>query len=168
MPSVRKRGKKNVAPVTSKWTDSDSDANHFEGGTSKSKKKDKKSKPEKDADQEVAENEKRDEEAANKVKNLFSKNDVLGHTHLKEVGDDLQKHGSKEKTGFMEKEAEFVKNLKSVQTYHLDTCTLLLKIGIFVMFLQFVYSCFCIAYFGCGVGDCENGLVCYVYYIKFC
>jgi hypothetical protein len=43
---------------------------------------------------------------------LFSKNDAWGHTHLKEVGDDLQKHGSKEKTGFMEKEAEFVKNLK--------------------------------------------------------
>jgi len=87
---------------------------------------------------------------------------------LKEVGDDLQKHGSKEKTGFMEKDAEFVKNLKSVQTYHLDTCTLLLKIGIFAMFAQFVYACFCMFYFGCGVGDCENGLVCYVHYIKFC
>ena len=55
-----------------------------------------------------------DAEAAKKVKNIFSKTDVLGHTHLKEVGDALQKHGSTEKTGFMEKEADFVKNLKSV------------------------------------------------------
>ena len=45
----------------------------------------------------------------------------------------MQKHGSKEKTGFMEKEAEFVKYLKGVQTYHLDICTILLKIGILVM-----------------------------------
>ena len=52
------------------------------------------------------------DDAAKKVKNLFSKQDVLGHTHLKDVGDEMQKHGSKEKTGFMEKEAEFVKNLK--------------------------------------------------------
>jgi hypothetical protein len=33
---------------------------------------------------------------------------------LKEVGEEMKKHGSKEKTGFMEKEADFVKNLKSV------------------------------------------------------
>jgi len=30
------------------------------------------------------------------------------------VGDEMQKHGSKEKTGFMEKEADFVKELKDV------------------------------------------------------
>ena len=30
-----------------------------------------------------------DEAAANNVKNLFSKNDVLGHTHLKDVGDEM-------------------------------------------------------------------------------
>ena len=68
----------------------------------------------------------------------------------------------------MEKEAEFVKSLKAVQSSHLETCTVLLKIGIFVMFAQFVYAVFCMGYFGCGLGDCENGLVCYVHYIKFC
>ena len=45
---------------------------------------------------------------------MFHKTDVSGHTHLKKVGDELERHGSKEKTGFMEKEAEFVKELKNV------------------------------------------------------
>ena len=44
----------------------------------------------------------------------------------------MQKHGSKEKTGFMEKEADFVKNLKSVQNYHIETCILLMRIAIVV------------------------------------
>ena len=156
MPSVTKSRRKNTAPVISKWSDSDSDANQyssfvksladmdkekldsndigltkerrtrqppkktfededldelqFEGGGSK--KKGKKAKP--DAEEEADASVKADAEAAKKVKNLFSKADPLGHTHLKEVGDDLQKHGSKEKTGFMEKEADFVKNLKGV------------------------------------------------------
>jgi hypothetical protein len=50
--------------------------------------------------------------AGDKVKNLFNNENVLGHTHLQKVGDEMQKHGSKEKTGFMEKEADFVKELK--------------------------------------------------------
>jgi len=30
------------------------------------------------------------------------------------VGDDMRKHGSSEKTGFIEKELDFVKSLKAV------------------------------------------------------
>jgi hypothetical protein len=52
--------------------------------------------------------------AGEEVKNMFHKTDVLGTAHLKKVGEELEKHGSKEKTGFMEKEAEFVKELKNV------------------------------------------------------
>lgn len=66
----------------------------------------------------------------------------------------MQKHGSKEKTGFMEKEAEFVKNLKSVQTYHLDTCTDLLKLGIVVFSAELIYAFAMMILFGCGIGDC--------------
>jgi hypothetical protein len=51
--------------------------------------------------------------AGEKVKNLFT--DAFGKEHLQKVGAELQAHGSKEKTGFMEKEADFVKELKSVQ-----------------------------------------------------
>ena len=52
--------------------------------------------------------------AGEKVKNLFKQEDVLGKEHLQKVGAEMQAHGSKEKTGFMEKEADFVKELKSV------------------------------------------------------
>ena len=79
----------------------------------------------------------------------------------------MQQHGSKEKTGFMEKEADFVKELKSVQGFHLDTCILLLQMAIGVLVCEFIFSGFCIFYFGCGFGDCENNLICSVHYIKF-
>ena len=48
------------------------------------------------------------------MKGLFHPTNVLGTERLKEMGGKLQEHGSKEKTGFMEKEADFVKNLKGV------------------------------------------------------
>lgn len=79
----------------------------------------------------------------------------------------MQKHGSKEKTGFMEKEADFVKELKGVQNFHLETCTTLLKISIAVLIVQFIFACFCIIWFGCGIGDCENNLICAIHFIKF-
>lgn len=105
--------------------------------------------------------------AGEKVKNLFSKDDVLGKEHLQKVGAEMQAHGSKEKTGFMEKEADFVKELKSVQGFHLDTCILLLQMAIGVLTCEFFFSGFCIFYFGCGFGDCENSLICCVHFIKF-
>ena len=53
-------------------------------------------------------------EAGVKIKKLFNREDPLGTTHLKDMNQQLQQHGSEEKTGFMEKEADFVKNLKNV------------------------------------------------------
>lgn len=106
-------------------------------------------------------------QAGEKVKNLFNNENVLGHTHLQKVGDEMQKHGSKEKTGFMEKEADFVKELKAVQNFHLDTCISLLKVSIGLLVLQFIFACFCIIYFGCGIGNCENNLICCIHFIKF-
>lgn len=105
--------------------------------------------------------------AGEKVKKLFKNEDILGKEHLQKVGQDLQDHGSKEKTGFMEKEADFVSELKSVQNFHLKTCIVLLKMAIGVFIIEFCYSAFCIFYFGCGFGTCENNLVCCVHYIKF-
>lgn len=105
--------------------------------------------------------------AGEKVRNLFNNENILGKEHLQKVGADLQAHGSKEKTGFMEKEADFVKELKTVQGFHLDTCILLLQIAIVVLSLEFLFSAFCIFYFGCGFGSCENNLICCVHYIKF-
>ena len=67
----------------------------------------------------------------------------------------------------MEKEAEFVKELKNVQVFYLETCLNLLKLSIFILVVEFLWSCFCIIYFGCGFGDCENGLICSYHYIKF-
>jgi len=69
------------------------------------------------------------------VKKLFNNENILGHTHLQKVGDEMQKHGSKEKTGFMEKEADFVKELKEVQTFHIETCITLLRISIGVLII---------------------------------
>jgi len=105
--------------------------------------------------------------AGDKVKKLFKNEDVLGKEHLQKVGAEMQAHGSKEKTGFMEKEADFVKELKHVQGYHLETCILLMYIAIGAFVLECCYSLFCIFYFGCGFGDCENNLICCVHYIKF-
>lgn len=73
----------------------------YEGGSKK------KSRHDKDQDEDNA-------EAANAIKKVFSKSDPLGKTHIKEVGEEMRGHGSIEKTGFMEKEAKFVKKLKDV------------------------------------------------------
>jgi hypothetical protein len=40
-------------------------------------------------------------------------------------------------------------------------------ISIFGNAIEFCFTGYCIFKFGCGVGDCENGLVCSLYYIKF-
>lgn len=100
------------------------------------------------------------------MKEIFSKQNVLGTTHLKEVGEELQKGGSKEKSGFMEKEAEFVKHLKLVQNSHIEVCMLLMKVASFILFCQFCFAIVCIIYFEC-LGTCPNGLICWVHYIKF-
>lgn len=152
----------------------DDDDFMFEGGGKRKNRRDEKNEEEQEHDR---------DEAAKKVKNLFSKQDPLGHTHLKDVGDEMQKHGSKEKTGFMEKEAEFVKNLKQVQNYHLDTCILLLKIACLILGFQCIFAMVYVIYFQCGIfGSCDendqtkgkpgtvckaNGLICYIHYIKF-
>jgi hypothetical protein len=130
----------------------------FEGGDRKDKKN-------KDGKEEFT---KSQLVAGEKVKNLFTNTNILGKEHLEKVGAEMQQHGSKEKTGFMEKEADFVKELKSVQGFHLDTCILLLKMAIGVLACEFLFSAFCIFFFGCLFGDCENNLICCIHYIKFC
>jgi hypothetical protein len=60
-----------------------------------------------------------------------------------------------------------VKLLKEVQTYHLETCIFLLKLAIFFLLLEVVWAAFSIFHFGCGVGDCQNTLICCLHYIKF-
>lgn len=91
---------------------------------------------------------------------------------MNDVGQEMRDRGSREKTGYMEKEAEFSKELKEVQQYHIRICTHLMKLACFAFFLEFVYACFCIIYFGCIFGNCENNtcdnqLICCVHYIKF-
>lgn len=71
-----------------------------------------------------------------------------------------------EKKGYMLKEQEFYKALKFVQEYYLEICICLMKLGKFFFFLTSIYGLFCMFYFGCGVGDCPNTLVCCVHYIK--
>lgn len=101
------------------------------------------------------------------VKNILHATDITGTQHLKKMNKEMAKHGSTEKSGFMEKEAEFIKELKEVQEYHMITCKKLLRLSIFALFVEFIFACFSIFFFGCFVGDCENGLVCSLYYIKF-
>ena len=57
--------------------------------------------------------------------------------------------------------------MKNIQTYHIEICENLMKMAIFALFLEFGFSIFCIIYFGCAFGECENQLVCFVHYIKF-
>ena len=42
-----------------------------------------------------------------------------------------------------------------------------MKMAIFVLLLEWGFSIYCIATFGCMFGDCENQLVCFIHYIKF-
>ena len=99
--------------------------------------------------------------------NLFKNDNPLGQQRVNDVGQEMRDRGSKEKTGYMEKEAEFSKQLKNVQNYHLVICMNLMKMAIFAFFLEFVFSIFSIIYWGCIFGECENQLVCFVHYIKF-
>lgn len=66
----------------------------------------------------------------------------------------------------MLKEQEFYKALKFVQNYYLEICICLMKLGKFFFFLTSIYALVCMFWFGCGVGDCQNTLVCCVHYIK--
>lgn len=79
----------------------------------------------------------------------------------------MRDRGSKEKTGYMEKEAEFSKQLKHVQNYHLEICKNLMTMAIVAFFAEWAFSCFSIFYFGCIFGDCKNQLICFIHYIKF-
>lgn len=99
--------------------------------------------------------------------NLFRHNDPLNQNHVNDVGQEMRDRGSKEKTGYMEKEAEFSKQLKNIQTYHIEICENLMKMAIFAFLLEWIFSIFCIIYFGCIFGDCENQLICFIHYIKF-
>lgn len=68
----------------------------------------------------------------------------------------------------MEKEAEFVKLLKHIQNYHVETCMFLLKIACFSQSVQFLFSIFCVSHFGCGSEEhYDNRVICYIHYIKF-
>ena len=42
----------------------------------------------------------------------------MSNANIKKVGEEMKKHGSTEKTGFMEKEAEFVEKLREIQKKH--------------------------------------------------
>ena len=42
-----------------------------------------------------------------------------------------------------------------------------MRISMVVLAIEFLYCIFCIIYFGCGLGDCENNLICCIHYIKF-
>ena len=67
----------------------------------------------------------------------------------------------------MEKEAEFVKQLKGVQIYHVEICILLMRIANIAFGIECLFALYCIVYFGCLFGGCDNQLVCFVHYIKF-
>lgn len=41
-----------------------------------------------------------------------------------------------------------------------------MKLGKFFFFLTSIYALVCMFWFGCGVGDCNNTLVCCIHYIK--
>jgi hypothetical protein len=71
-----------------------------------------------------------------------------------------------EKKSYMVKEREFYEALKFVQGYYTEICICLMHMGKFFFFLTGVYALFCMGWFGCGLGDCQNTLVCCVHYIK--
>tara|TARA_B110000305_G_C19272278_1_gene555080 strand:- start:115 stop:738 length:624 start_codon:yes stop_codon:yes gene_type:complete len=77
-----------------------------------------------------------------------------------------QDQGEGKKSGFMEKEAEFVKSLRDVQDFHIKTCVSLMKFSIVALAMEFVFAIFCIFYFGCVVGSCDNNVICSVHLIK--
>ena len=84
------------------------------------------------------------------------------------MNEEMAKNGNEEKTEFLEKEKRFIEQLKKVQDYHLLICKYLLRFSIFANFCQLIFALFCMFYFGCGVGDCQNTLICSVHYIKIC
>ena len=57
---------------------------------------------------------------------MFNNEDVLGEDHVKQVGENMRAKANAERTEFVEKELDFVKFLKAVQKYHIDTCVLLM------------------------------------------
>ena len=42
-----------------------------------------------------------------------------------------------------------------------------MKTSIVFLVLQWLFTCFCMGYFGCFIGDCKNTLICSIHYIKF-
>lgn len=72
-----------------------------------------------------------------------------------------------EKTDYIQKEAQYIKQLESLQDEHREVCKRLMTAGIGVFFIEFIFSCVCIIMFGCVFGDCQNQLVCFIHYIKF-
>lgn len=70
------------------------------------------------------------EAAGNAVKDMFSKPDLMDKKHMQEIGAELAKAGSKEKTGFIEKEAKYINKLEELQKEHLTTCIRLMTLGI--------------------------------------
>lgn len=44
---------------------------------------------------------------------------------------------------------------------------MLMRIANIAFGVECLYAIYCVVYFGCLFGDCENQLVCFVHYIKF-
>lgn len=72
-----------------------------------------------------------------------------------------------EKTDYIQKEAEYHKQLEKLQGEHKAVCATLMMAGIGVYFVECIFSVACCIYFGCLFGSCENQLVCFIHYIKF-
>ena len=98
---------------------------------------------------------------------MFHKPDLMDKQHMQDIQKELGKAGSKEKTGFIEKEAKYIEKLENLQKEHLTTCIRLMTVGIVAFTIELIYAVFCVVYFGCLFGDCQNQLVCFIHYIKF-
>ena len=85
----------------------------FEGGSKRKKPREEAKMEDKgDQEEEYMYNDKK--LTGDMVKNMLHATDITGTQHLQKMNAEMAKHGSKEKTGFMEKEAEFIKKLKDV------------------------------------------------------
>jgi len=136
----------------------------FEGGSKSKKREDKY----RDEDEEEEEEERKDKKFKGEdVKNMFHETNIVGTQHLQKKTHELMAGANSERTGFMKKEQDFIDQLKEVQGYHIQVCCNLMKGSIVSLFIELVFSLFSMFYFGCGFGDCQNGLVCSVYYLKF-
>mmetsp|Transcript_18013 Transcript_18013/g.30675 ORF Transcript_18013/g.30675 Transcript_18013/m.30675 type:complete len:209 (-) Transcript_18013:344-970(-) len=162
--SHRKYLEDSVLSIGSVPDSSQASCREYEGGSRRERGKRDKPPSSNNLNQDLTKSQKK---AGEQMKNIFHQSDILSKEHLKEVGNKLQKHGNKEKTTFVEKENEFVNMLREVQDFHLSTCIYLMGVAIGFLFIEFCFACFSVFYFGCLSGECQNGLICYLHYLKF-